>query len=56
MESDAWKEGHDAFNDGIPLRDNPYGEDQVQEHNDWVDGWGMAADAFEAEREDEDDD
>jgi len=52
MESEAWKLGHDAFNDGVSLADNPYSMDQ-SEYDDWDSGWCAAQDEhLEADEDD----
>lgn len=44
MESEAWNEGHDAFEDGIHAEENPYSVGI--EHEEWEEGWYAAQEAF----------
>lgn len=32
-------EGFVAYHDGVPICDNPYDEDQMDEHHAWDEGW-----------------
>ena len=40
--NDAFDQGYNAYWDGVDATDNPYGEDEPEEHQKWESGWRAA--------------
>jgi ribosome modulation factor len=40
--NDVFDEGYNAYWDGVDVTDNPYGEDEPEEHHKWESGWRAA--------------
>jgi hypothetical protein len=44
MESEAYRQGYSAYQNDIPIGDNPYNNNEEWElHLDWREGWHDAA-------------